>query len=208
MRSRLLITLTALSAAMLPGIACGDAIYDVLVDTTPLLSSAAGPFSLDFQFTDGSGTDDGNHGVTLSNFTFGLGMPIGLPSMVGSVSGDLTEGVTMTDGSFFNEFTQGFSPGAILGFQVRLTTNMDLADVPDEFSMAILDKTMTGSAMLIADIDSRHPVMQTYPSVSLSLHAPSVIPEPAAGWLLAAGVLAMTVAGWSRWGRNSRRIGR
>lgn len=201
MSLRFPIALALAAAAGFPAAAAGDALYDVLVDTKPLMSSAAGPFLLDFQFTDGSGTDDGNNTVTLLDFNFGSGSAIGLPMTMGYVSGDLTHGVTMTDGAFFNCFMQEFTPGAILNFVVRLTTNADLADVPDEFSFAILDGAMQGNAMLVADINSAAPVMQTFPNEALGLKEPLVTPEPASGWLFAGGMLLMGFAVWRRWGR-------
>jgi hypothetical protein len=55
-------------------------IYDVSIDTSPLVGNAAAPFSLDFQFIDGSGIDDGNNIVSLGNFDFGAGGGTGSPT--------------------------------------------------------------------------------------------------------------------------------
>ncbi len=193
MRLRFLIGLSVLTAATLPGAAIGAVMYDVLVNTAPLMSSAAGPFSLDFQFIDGSGSGDDNNSVTLSNFNFDSGAPTGSPAIFGSATGDLTSSLTLTDSTFFNEFTQTFTPGPTLGFTINLTSNLDLGGVPDEFSFGILDGAGAGNAMLIADINSSSPSLLAYPSDSLSLQAPLITPEPGSAWLLAGGFLAVVL---------------
>ncbi len=73
MKPPTLLLLILVSFAMLPRAARADAIYNVSLDTSSLIGNAAGPFSLDFQFNDGSGTNDGNNTVTLTNFAFGGG---------------------------------------------------------------------------------------------------------------------------------------
>ena len=45
----------------------------ITLATAPLAGNPGAPFSLDFQFTDGSGTNDGNNTLTLTNFNFGGG---------------------------------------------------------------------------------------------------------------------------------------
>jgi len=202
-----LLTLLA-SFATLQRSAQADAIYDVSINTSPLISNAAGPFSLDFQFTDGSGTGDGNNTATVSNFTFGAGSATGTPTTSGTVSGDLTSGFSLTDSNFFNEFTQTFTPGNELTFTVDLTTNVDAGGVPDEFSFDILDSTGseiptlgTFDYLLLADIDSSQPTLYGYGSDttrgtvttgdSIDLPAPSItspVPEPAGVWLPACGL--------------------
>ncbi len=195
MRIRLLIGLSVLGAVALSGTVSGSVLYDVLINTSPLMTSSAGPFSLDFQFTDGSGTSDGNNTVTVSNFDFGSGAPIGMPIIVGGVVGDLTSNITMTDVEYFNDFMQEFTPGATLGFRLNLTSNEDLGGVPDEFSLAIYDGAYNGNAMLIADIRANTAPLQTYPSEALALDAPDVVPEPSTGWLFAGGLFLLALGG-------------
>jgi hypothetical protein len=114
----------------------------VTLGTAPLIGDVAGPFSLYFQFTDGSGTGDGNNTVTLSDIQFGTGGgPSGAPSTFGGVSGDLSSQVVLTDSSFFNYFEQGFTPGDELSFTLDSTTNVDAGPIPDAFSFEILDST-------------------------------------------------------------------
>jgi hypothetical protein len=142
----------------------------VTLGTGALIGHPAGPFSLDFQLSDGSGTNDGNNTATLSQFGFGGGGPSGTPTLVGGAAGDLSSIVTITDNSFLNEFTQGFTAGTTLSFVLDLTTNVDAGGTPDQFSFAILDNTgseipttasnSTGSSSLIViNIDSPNPAI-------------------------------------------------
>jgi hypothetical protein len=212
MKLRFLFVLSLLFVAMLPGVAFGNAVYNVSIDTSPLIGNAAGPFMLDFQFLDGSGLDDGNNTVTLSGFAFGSGSPTGSASTFGGVAGDLLTSLTLTDTSFFNEFTQGFTPGNALAFVVDLTTNVDLGGVPDEFTLAILDSSgfqipTLGpfDTVLLADITSGNPSLFSYGSDTsrnavasgepIALAAPSVsqVPEPSLGWLVAGGFFALLI---------------
>jgi len=48
--------------------------YSVTLNTAPLVG--LGDFGVAFQFTDGSGTQDGNNGVVVSGFQFGGGAPL------------------------------------------------------------------------------------------------------------------------------------
>lgn len=203
MKPRIVLVVLLASWATLPCALQADAIYGVSLDTTALIGNAAGPFSLDFQFTDGSGANDGNNTVTLSNFSFGAGGPTGLAAISGGVSGDLTSSLTLTDNAFLNEFTQTFTPGATLDFTVDLTTNVDSGGVPDEFTFAIFDNTGAAiptlglfDTLLLADIDSSSPALFASGSDTsrgtaatgdpIALDAPFVtspVPEPAALWL-------------------------
>ena len=114
---------------------------DFNLDTAQLVTSPAGPFSIDFQFIDGSGTGDANNTLSIGSFDFGGGSPTGSAALTGGVTGDLSRGVSMIDSSFFNELTQEFAPGSSVSFQLTSTTNVDSGGVPDEFSFAILDGT-------------------------------------------------------------------
>jgi hypothetical protein len=113
------------------------------MNTAPLAGHTAGPFSLEFQLNDGSGTNDGNNTASLSNFLFNGGAAVGSPTLNGGASGNLTSGVTLTDNSFFNQFIQGFTAGSTLSFRLSLSTNVGSGGTPDQFSFAILDKTGT-----------------------------------------------------------------
>ncbi|HEX5229016.1 MAG TPA: NF038129 family PEP-CTERM protein [Bryobacteraceae bacterium] len=213
MKPRLFLLILLAGFAALPSSAWADAIYNVSLDTSNLIGNTAGPFSLDFQFNDGSGTNDGNNTVTLSNFAFGAGGPTGSAVTNGSVSGDLTSSVTLTDSDFFNEFTQTFTPGSTLVFTIDLTTNVDAGGVPDEFTFAILDSTDAEiptlgpfDTVLLADIDSSSPALFGYASDpsrgtaatgdTLAFDAPVVtspVPEPSVLWMSASGLAILAL---------------
>lgn len=204
--------------------------YSVNLDTSPLIGNLAGPFSLNFQFIDGSGVGDGNNTVSLSAFQFGAGGgAAGAPTLEGGASGSLASGVTLTDSDFFNAFTQRFTPGTLLSFNLSLTTNMDAGGAPDQFSFAILDCGGTelpsaGPAREVLSIDiASTPIVRTYSTssvssaqcggVSIVLAAPQVqgqptpsssVPEPATFLPLATGLLGAAL-GYRRRLKTRRR---
>ena len=91
--------------AFVPAAARADVInYDISMNTAPLIGHPAGPFSLEFQLNDGSGTGDENNTAVLSNLTFGGGAPVGAPSLIGGATGDAGSSITITESSFFNQF--------------------------------------------------------------------------------------------------------
>lgn len=174
-----------LAAALLSGTASGAGVYNVSVDTTFLIGNLSGPFTMAFQLTDGSGVGDGNNTVTIDNFDFGSGGPDGSPNYVGGASGDTATSIILTDTEFFNEFTQGFTPGNVLSFNVTLTLNPNSNDTPDQFSFAILDGSLAGDTLLAADLDPTNFSIVGFSSDALSIPEPTItaIPEPATGWL-------------------------
>ena len=199
MKRIFLTLLVALAAPAWPAI-----IFNVNMNTSSL--AGAGTFQIDFQFIDGSGApgDLNNNTVTISNFSFGAGAASGSPSLFNGASGDLSAAVTMKDSAFFNEFTQNFTAGNTLSFQIQLTTNPDPGGTPDEFSFALLDSggselptTGPASEFLDITIDSSSPVPLKYGSsrgAQFTIPAPSVapvssVPEPGT----IAGVSAVAV---------------
>jgi hypothetical protein len=153
------------------GAARAGTIFNVTLNTGPLIGHPAGPFSIAFEFADGSGIGDGNNAVFMSNFTFGAGGPSGVPLTFGSVGGDLSSAVVMTDASPVSIFVQSFTPGSTLTFLLDMTTDVDAGGTPDEFIMSILDNTLTPipttaasplSPFLQIDIDSSGPIVQTF----------------------------------------------
>jgi len=185
--------------------------YNINLNTAPLIAHAAGPFSLNFQLTDGSGTNDANNTVTLSGFQFGTGgSAVGSPTRVGGATGTLGSTVTLTDSAFLNSFTQQFTPGNRLSFMAQVTTNVDAGPQPDEFSFAILDRTGTElptassffDVFVTIDIDSpTSPTVWTFgsdatripagggPPITIGAAQVQAVPEPAAGLLLGCGLL-------------------
>lgn len=128
---------TGFFACLLAGVcqtASGDMIYNVSLDTAPLVGHTAGPFYVELSFTDGSGVDDANNTITVSNISFGGGSALGSALGVGGASGSLESGVTIIDNTFLSLFYEQFAPGLQLSFSLDLTTNDDAGGIPDRFS--------------------------------------------------------------------------
>ena len=168
-------------SSLLGGTACFGAInFTVTTDTKSLMGHPAGPFSLDFQFTDGAGTIDGNNSITLSAFAFGGGS-WGGPSSI-----------TLDDtAAFFSEYYHEFTPGTYLKFNVSMTTVVDSGSTPDQFSFAILDNSVAeiptfglGDSFVSVDINSLTPLIQSFksnssdPSINIDAPAIGAVPEP------------------------------
>jgi hypothetical protein len=174
-----------------------DLVFHVDLNTSAL---SGGNFLLDFQLNDGDGVQ--NNTVTLNNFQFGGGAASGNPSLFGGASGSLGAGVSIDDSSFLNEFTEAFTAGNTLGFDVNLTTQIaPVANTPDLFSFAILDSqsneiptTGPGDSFVSVDIDSSTPQIVSSPAITLSIPAPAAtvtaVPEPGCIGYLGAGLLA------------------
>ncbi len=206
MRTNRLIASVLLPASMCLLIAArcqaGSITVSISMDTSPLIGHPAGPFSLGFQLTDGSGLGDANNTANLSNFQFGAGGGTsGSPTLLGGASGDLSSGVTLTDSGFLNWFDQSFTPGDALSFTLTLSTNVDVGGTPDEFSFSILDSTGTElptlggpffDVFVAIDIDSGSPTIQTFasdptqspaaggPPIDMGAPQGTVVPEPGA----------------------------
>jgi hypothetical protein len=124
-----------------------DTIFDVSLDTTGLVGNANFPFALDFQLTSGDTTSGVVNTATLSLFTFAAGGSEGVGSPFansGNASGSLGSTVVLdTSGSsFFNEFSQYFTPGSLLTFQIDLTNNTQPSGAPDEFTFQLIDDSL------------------------------------------------------------------
>jgi hypothetical protein len=196
----------------------GDATYNITLNTNPLIGHPAGPFSIAFEFADGTGLGDGNNVLFLSNFDFGAGGPSGSPLIFGSVGGDLSSSVVMTDATPDNIFAQSFVPGNTLSFLLDVTTNVDAGSTPDEFIMSILDNTFTPipttaasplSPFLVIDIDSSTPTVSTYSTDTnldlnaggppINIAAPQVTlattdtPEPSTALIICAPLVSLVI---------------
>jgi hypothetical protein len=123
--------------------AAGTTTYVVTLNTAPLVAHPAGPFSILFALTDGSGLADGNNTISVTNVDFGGGNGLGSVTVFGGASGSLESGLTITDTSPLNLFSEGFSPGQVLRFTVTLTTNDDGGGTPDRITFYVLDASGT-----------------------------------------------------------------
>jgi hypothetical protein len=190
-------------------------IVNFTILTGALQGDPAAPFSLDFQLNDGSGAGDANNTAVLSGFLFGAGGgPVGSAALAGGATGDLGSSVQITDSGFLNEFTQGFTPGSQLQFQLFLSTNVDAGGTPDQFSLAILDSSGAQVPALSffdvfveIDLDSTNPTIQTFASdpsrntvaggAPINLAEPTFTsgsPTPEPGSIFLAGCALVTMA--------------
>ena len=189
-----------------------DTIYNVTLNTAPLVGNPNGPFALDFELTDGNSNSTVVNTATLSHFTFGTGGSAGTGTPQpnsGHVSGNLTSGANLSTsgGSFFNEFSQNFNPGTALSFQLDLTNNAQTGGTPDEFSFYILDGTSSiptvdpGGSLFYVDLTggtlSPHIFAANGDGVTImpQLTAVTPVPEPASSLLvLSAAALLLAVS--------------
>ncbi|MGB8167166.1 MAG: NF038129 family PEP-CTERM protein [Chthoniobacteraceae bacterium] len=196
-------SLIAVAGFILSTAATEAALYHIDINTAALnlpANSGDAPFSLDFQFNDGGVL--GNNTATITNFTFGGGSATGSPTLFDGALGNIGSTVTLNNSGPFQELYQTFTPGAVLGFDVSLTQNLD-GLTPDSFVVAILDKnpfniptTGIGDSLLHADIDTTSPL--TIAQLNLSSGTGSyagvtvsAIPEPGTAlWGAAFGLIA------------------
>jgi len=195
---------------LLAPFASADTVYNVSLNTAPLAGN--GPFTLDFQFLDGSGApiDLNNNTVVLSNFAFGAGgSASGGGTATGGAVGSLATGVTLNDSAFFNEYFENFTPGNLLSFRLTTTNAADPGGTPDLFTLAILtsggdELPTTGPASEFLDVSlggGAAPAVSTFgsaPGSAFTLDAPTVqanspVPEPSTIALLAVAALGLSL---------------
>jgi hypothetical protein len=111
MISRFVVTLFCLTVAAL----ANPVVEAVSVDTSSLNGTAG---SLDFNFNPGVFVSQ-SASLQILNF-FSDGSLTGPPSITGDVSGTLPGTLTFDNGTFFNDYFEGFTFGTILKFDVSL----------------------------------------------------------------------------------------
>jgi len=159
---------------------------------TSALSGFVGPFQLDFQLTDGSGTGDGNTSLTVDNF------------VIDGASAPGIAAASLTDSAFFTEVMRDFTPGGTLRFDLSGSYGVDTDPTtgtvtPDEFSFAILkgdgtevSTTAPSGALLLVDFDNISPAAMT--TRTFQIVPAQAVPEPDALVLLAAGLPPLIMA--------------
>jgi hypothetical protein len=192
----------------------------VTFDTSSLVGNANAPFTLDFNFIDGSGIGDGNNSITLSNFVLGAGS-LTLSSMTGGIAVNASPfSVTLTDSSFFNDVQFTFVPDTSLSFQIDSTSNPD-DGTPDTFTVGILDRNFNniptsnpnnGVAFVELDLPTTDPTAGTQLIFSgstanddnVSIAAPTVsgVPEPSTFAL--SGLVLLMIAAKCSAGKGDR----
>ena len=204
MKKTLLILLLVLG---LPFSSFATVIFNISLNTSPLIGNAAGPFAIDFQLVGDQGTT-----ALLNSFAFGGGAPTGLGNCTGNCSGGFTTSLSLMalSGGFLNEYYQTFSPGTVFTFQLTFDNIVPpLGGTPDAFSLAILDSNLVeipmaggNSSFLTISLDSvTTPLVQVYqnnpsgfPSIGLITEptvtpAGSGVPEPATMAFVTLGLL-------------------
>ena len=185
----------------------------VTLNTTGLIGSSLGPFTLDFQFIDGNGTGDGNNSVTLSNFSLSGGSINTTPtsSSGGVLAGSGPFTVGLFDTFFLTDVQFSFTPGNSLIFNIAATSNPDVI-APDTFTFAILDQNgneiattnpngfnsfleldlpAPGSGLIVITSGSAAGSGVNVPAPTYQTGGPTV-PEPSTMLLLATGLAALT----------------
>lgn len=141
-------------------------IFDVSFPSWPGTFTTGTSVSLLFELTDGSGLDDGNNTITISNFDFGGGVAGSATTTGGGATSTSPLAVLLTDTVFDNTVLLPFTTGSSLKFSINLTTNDDGIQL-DQFSLFILDDQ--GNALVTSDtLASAFLVLDIGTGVSLS----------------------------------------
>jgi hypothetical protein len=186
------------------------------LNTSSLIGNPNEPFTLDFSFTDGSATGDGNNTITLSHFALGAGA-----LTESSISGGITVNanplnITLQDSSFFNDVQFTFVPDATFSFQLDATSNAD-SGTPDTFTLGILDRNLNdiptgnpnnGIAFIEVDLPTTNPATGTQVILSgtvansddVDIPAPTGTPEPSTFVSILVGFCAV----WALRGKQRR----
>lgn len=196
--------------------------FRVTLDTSGLYDTFVGDYLFDLQL-------NGTHGskATITDLQFGGGALVGTPDTIGAVVSPSPSEITLgaTDlGDLYNEFTQVFSPGNILQFDLQLDpASSNPGDpFPDSFVFGMIETTgdihssslddgLNGFEYVTLDLpygvgsfqpgDFRTYSYQTPGGIYTARveFAPVSVPEPGmAMWLCLSGVLGGTLLTYRR----------
>ena len=167
-------------------------LYSVTVDTSLLPNGTTG--NLNFQFNPGGASQEAS--ASLTSFSTD-GTLIGLPALLGNVSGALPATVTFDNGSALNDYFQGFTFGS--SFSFLLTFYGPAIDAPNgtatsgtTFGVALYDDLGTTPLLTLDPFGfAALAEINLNGSVSLTMYAPdgsnnpvvsfAEVPEPATG---------------------------
>ena len=188
----LLPLLASMALLSVPGAEAAS--YSVVVNTTPLASSA-GFLAFDLL----AGSAGASNDIVVS--AFATSGSLGSGSAAGSVTGNLVPGPLRLSSatSFFNEWVQGITFGAQIRFEFSLTQSLG-GGIPDNFSFYLLNASQVplatsdplgANAAFSVNLDSSA-LPQAYLSsfFTITVLPLAVIPEPPALWLMALGLVA------------------
>lgn len=185
-KSYILRALLALAIACGAGPALAGTSYHVSIDTSTLSGQSG---YLDFLFL---GLADATPAaVQLSNFS---GNVASSSFTLGEASGSAAAGVSIANGSAWNEFGQWASFGGLFEFDVSFTVGAELA-AGTTLSLALLDDQFnylgTAGDILTFALQPGLPDALTVNSQFATVSA-SPVPEPSSLMLMAAGTLLLT----------------
>lgn len=178
-------------------LAMADSVVHVSLNTSVL---SPGTYTLGFEFIDGDGAVDNS--AVVSGFNLGGGSALGVPNYWGTdATGDLSSTVSLDDVAGGSIFTQDFTVGTGLSFNLALTDNLAAgASTPDAFSFLLCDLNRCYSddangALVMVNLTGNGAITPsdviTFGDSASGLQAPAVTPEPSSLMLLGGGVLGL-----------------
>ncbi len=178
--------------------------YHVDLNVASLLTAAAqGPYYLDFQLNGDGLPAAATNSVLVNNFKFSLGSAVGTPVSYENAAGNTNFNVVLSldSGDTANELYQQFSATTTdIQFDVTSTENAS-GITPDEFEVAILDKSLgqiattapDGVSLVTETINGSVPApsVRYYRSTTPAGVIASAVPEPQTFAAVLAGLAAL-----------------